>query len=338
MDYSVAIVGATGLVGRKMLEILEKRDFPVKEITLFAGERSKGQTLSFRGQDIEVLKLTPENVTKKHFDIALFSAGSEVAYEYAPIFVDLGATVIDNSSAFRMCVNVPLVVPEVNESALITHRGIIANPNCSTIQAVVAIAPIHKKYALKRIIYSTYQSVSGAGYKGLNDLEAGTTKAFLHPIKDNIIPQIDDFGQAGYTKEELKMINETRKILDCSSLRVTATAVRIPITYCHGVTVNLETEKSFSISDVKKLLACADGVTLLDAPENHIYPTPLIARGTGDVYIGRLRRDDSAKNALSMFTLADNLYKGASLNAVQIAEALIKNNAVRATEQLDLGD
>lgn len=334
MDYSVAIVGATGLVGRKMLELLEKRNFPVKDITLFAGKNSSGTTLSFRNQNIEVLKLTRENALKKRFDIVLCSAGSEVSEEFAPIFVKSGATVIDNSSAFRMCSDVPLIVPEVNDSEVLNHRGIIANPNCSTIQAVVAIAPIHRKYVLKRVIYSTYQSTSGAGYKGLKDLKDGTAVAFRHPITDNIIPQIDDFADDGYTKEELKMVNETRKILDAYDLRITATAVRIPITHCHGVQINLETEKSFDLNDIRELLSHSDGLIVLDNPSKYVYPTPLEARGTGEVYAGRIRRDLSAQNAMSMFTVSDNLYKGASLNAVQIAETLIQNNAVRATEPL----
>ncbi len=338
MDYSVAIVGATGLVGRKILELLEKRNFPVKDITLFAGKNSAGTTLPFRGQNIEVLRLTRENILKKHFDIVLCSAGGEVSEEFAPIFVKSEATVIDNSSAFRMCANVPLVVPEVNGSDALNHHGIIANPNCSTIQAVVAIAPIHRKYVLKRVIYSTYQSTSGAGYKGLKDLKDGTATAFRYPITDNIIPQIDDFADDGYTKEELKLINETRKILGAYALPVTSTAVRIPITYAHGVQINLETEKPFDLNDVRSLLAHSDGLTLRDDPAKYIYPTPIEARGTGEVYAGRIRRDLSAQNAMSIFTVSDNLYKGASLNAVQIAETLIQNNAVRASEHLYLGD
>lgn len=338
MDYSVAIVGATGLVGRKMLEILEKVNFPINDVKLFAGQTSAGTILPFRNENLKVERLTRDTVLHAHSDIALFSAGNDVAREYAPVFVASGSTVIDNSSYFRMSPEVPLVIPEVNAESAFVHRGIIANPNCSTIQAVVAIAPIHRKYVLKRVIYSTYQSTSGAGYKGLNDLKDGTTVAFRYPITDNLIPQIDDFADDGYTKEELKMIYETRKILGIDTLRVTSTAVRIPITHCHGVQINLETEKPFAINDVNELLSRSPGIIVRDDPARYIYPTPLEALGTGEVYVGRIRRDFSAQNAMSIFTVTDNLYKGASLNAVQIAETLIQNNTVRATEPLYLGD
>lgn len=338
MRYSVAVVGATGLVGGKMLEVLSKNHFPVDNLTLFASPSSQGKKIKFDGSDISVTALTAENVEACNADIAFFAAGGEISARYAPIFCARGTTVIDNSSRFRTEKDVPLVVPEVNGRTALCHRGLIANPNCSTIQSVVAIAPIYRKYGVKRIIYNTYQSVSGAGYNGLNDLENGTCNAFKYPITNNLLPQIDDFVNDGYTKEEWKMINETRRILDCQNLPVTATAVRVPIKYCHGVSIYLETEKEFDIDDVRKTLASGEGIEVRDNPIGYIYPMPKDACGKYKVYVGRIRADNSIKNGLHLFTVADNLYKGAAANAVQIAEYLIANNAIRATENNNLGD
>ncbi|MBI5996711.1 aspartate-semialdehyde dehydrogenase [Clostridium perfringens] len=321
--YNVAIVGATGNVGRKFLEILEERNFPVKELYLFASKRSAGKTLKFKGEDVLVEELCEANIENKKIDFALFSAGGSVSLEFAPIFAKHGAVVIDNSSAWRMDKEVPLVVPEVNPEDVKWHKGIIANPNCSTIQAMVALKPLYDKYGIKRIVYSTYQAVSGAGIQGILDLQEGTTKKFPYPILGNVIPHIDVFLDNGYTKEEIKMIEETKKILHDDTLRITATTVRVPVLNAHSESINVELNSEFELENVIDLFNNSKGIIVHDDVENLKYPTPLELSGKDEVFIGRIRRDFSLDNGLNLWVVADNIRKGAALNAIQIAEILI---------------
>ncbi|MDM0976490.1 aspartate-semialdehyde dehydrogenase [Clostridium perfringens] len=321
--YNVAIVGATGNVGRKFLEILEERNFPVKELYLFASKRSAGKTLKFKGEDVLVEELCEANIENKKIDFALFSAGGSVSLEFAPIFAKHGAVVIDNSSAWRMDKEVPLVVPEVNPEDVKWHKGIIANPNCSTIQAMVALKPLYDKYGIKRIVYSTYQAVSGAGIQGILDLQEGTTKKFPYPILGNVIPHIDVFLDNGYTKEEIKMIEETKKILHDDNLRITATTVRVPVLNAHSESINVELNSEFELENVVDLFNNSKGIIVHDDVENLKYPTPLELSGKDEVFVGRIRRDFSLDNGLNLWVVADNIRKGAALNAIQIAEILI---------------
>lgn len=321
--YNVAIVGATGNVGRKFLEILEERNFPVKELYLFASKRSAGKTLKFKGEDVLVEELCKANIENKKIDFALFSAGGSVSLEFAPIFAKHGAVVIDNSSAWRMDKEVPLVVPEVNPEDVKWHKGIIANPNCSTIQAMVALKPLYDKYGIKRIVYSTYQAVSGAGIQGILDLQEGTTKKFPYPILGNVIPHIDVFLDNGYTKEEIKMIEETKKILHDDNLRITATTVRVPVLNAHSESINVELNSEFELENVIDLFNSSKGIIVHDDVENLKYPTPLELSGKDEVFVGRIRRDFSLDNGLNLWVVADNIRKGAALNAIQIAEILI---------------
>ena len=321
--YNVAIVGATGNVGRKFLEILEERNFPVKELYLFASKRSAGKTLKFKGEDVLVEELCEANIENKKIDFALFSAGGSVSLEFAPIFAKHGAVVIDNSSAWRMNKEVPLVVPEVNPEDVKWHKGIIANPNCSTIQAMVALKPLYDKYGIKRIVYSTYQAVSGAGIQGILDLQEGTTKKFPYPILGNVIPHIDVFLDNGYTKEEIKMIEETKKILHDDTLRITATTVRVPVLNAHSESINVELNSEFELENVIDLFNSSKGIIVHDDVENLKYPTPLELSGKDEVFVGRIRRDFSLDNGLNLWVVADNIRKGAALNAIQIAEILI---------------
>lgn len=321
--YNVAIVGATGNVGRKFLEILEERNFPVKELYLFASKRSAGKTLKFKGEDVLVEELCEGNIENKKIDFALFSAGGSVSLEFAPIFAKHGAVVIDNSSAWRMNKEVPLVVPEVNPEDVKWHKGIIANPNCSTIQAMVALKPLYDKYGIKRIVYSTYQAVSGAGIQGILDLQEGTTKKFPYPILGNVIPHIDVFLDNGYTKEEIKMIEETKKILHDDNLRITATTVRVPVLNAHSESINVELNSEFELENVIDLFNSSKGIIVHDDVENLKYPTPLELSGKDEVFVGRIRRDFSLDNGLNLWVVADNIRKGAALNAIQIAEILI---------------
>ncbi|ELU5585964.1 aspartate-semialdehyde dehydrogenase [Clostridium perfringens] len=321
--YNVAIVGATGNVGRKFLEILEERNFPVKELYLFASKRSAGKTLKFKGEDVLVEELCEANIENKKIDFALFSAGGSVSLEFAPIFAKHGAVVIDNSSAWRMDKEVPLVVPEVNPEDVKWHKGIIANPNCSTIQAMVALKPLYDKYGIKRIVYSTYQAVSGAGIQGILDLQEGTTKKFPYPILGNVIPHIDVFLDNGYTKEEIKMIEETKKILHDDNLRITATTVRVPVLNAHSESINVELNSEFQLENVIDLFNSSKGIIVHDDVENLKYPTPLELSGKDEVFVGRIRRDFSLDNGLNLWVVADNIRKGAALNAIQIAEILI---------------
>ncbi|MBI3794237.1 MAG: aspartate-semialdehyde dehydrogenase [Nitrospinae bacterium] len=327
---NVAVVGATGAVGNEMIETLEQRKFPVGNIRLLASANSAGKTLPFNGKEVTVEELTEDSF--KGIEIALFSAGAERSKKFAPHAVKAGAVVIDNSSAFRMDAGVPLVVPEVNAHAIKLHKGIIANPNCSTIQMVVALNPLHKKAKIKRIVVSTYQSVSGAGQKGINELnnqvralysfQSVKKKAFPHQIAFNCLPQIDVFNPDGYTKEEQKMVNETRKIMEAPEILVSPTAVRVPVFHAHSESVNVEFESDISPEEAKEILSKAPGCKVVDDPANFSYPLAIDAAGTDDVFIGRIRRDATVKHGLNMWIVSDNIRKGAALNAVQIAELL----------------
>lgn len=327
--YNVAIVGSTGNVGRKFLEILEERNFPIKNLYLFASQRSAGSYLEFKGQKYLVENTCEENIKNKKIDIALFSAGGDISLKFAPIFSAYGSVVIDNSSAWRMDKTVPLVVPEVNPEDLKNHNGIIANPNCSTIQAMVPLKALADKYGIKRIIYSTYQAVSGAGMQGIADLEDGlkgiAPKKFPYPIAGNCLPHIDVFLDNGYTKEEEKMINETRKILKKPNLPITATCVRVPVINSHSESINIEFVNNFDIYDVKVLLQNSPGVIVVDNIEKGQYPLAAKANGYDEVFVGRIRKDYSVNYGLNLWVVADNLRKGSATNAVQILEYLINN-------------
>jgi len=325
---NIAIVGATGMVGRTFLKVLEERDFPFYKLYTFASAKSAGTKVKCKGIEYTVEELK-EDSFDRDIDIALFSAGADISKKFAPIAASKGVIVVDNSSAWRMDKDVPLVVPEVNPEDIKWHNGIIANPNCSTIQAVVAVNPLHDKYKIKRIVYSTYQAVSGSGVKGVKDLEEGLKgnnllKAYPHPIANNCLPHIDVFFENGYTKEEMKMIDETKKILGDYDLKITATTVRVPVFDCHSESINVEFEKPFEIEDVKKLLSDSPGIVLQDDPHNNVYPLATNAKGTDLVYVGRIRRDFSIENGLNLWVVADNIRKGAATNAVQIAEKLIQ--------------
>ncbi len=326
-QYKVAVVGATGMVGRKMLEVLAEHKVPVGELVPFASARSAGGKIEFCGKDYEIIELTEQNVKACKADYALFSAGAGVSKTFAPIFAECGAVVIDNSSQWRMDESVPLVVPEVNPAAIKLNRGIIANPNCSTIQAVVALAPLHKAFGIKRIVYSTYQAVSGAGVGGYNDLLGGISgeapKKFPRPIFANVLPHIDVFLPDGYTKEEEKMIKETRKILGDDSLRITATTVRVPVYYGHSESINVEFEKPATADEVRKVLEKADGVVVMDDSANAVYPTPREIENRDEVFVGRIRQDESVPSGVNLWVVADNIRKGAATNAVQILEYII---------------
>jgi aspartate-semialdehyde dehydrogenase len=331
-QYVVAVVGATGAVGTEMIEILEERKFPVSELRLFASERSAGGKLIFQGRDVTV-RLASKDAFHG-VDIALFSAGEELSRELAPAAVSSKAVVIDNSAAWRMDPKVPLVVPEVNRDALFTHRGVIANPNCSTIQLVVAIKPIHDAAGVKRIVVSTYQSVSGTGKEAMDELMAQTRallsfqdyecKVYPFPIAFNLFPHIGSFDKDGNCTEETKLMEETRKILGDDSIRISATTVRVPVFRSHSESVNLETGSKLAPNEVRALLSNAPGVRLYDAPERSVYPMPIDVSGTDTVFVGRIREDRSVEHGLNLWIVADNLRKGAALNAVQIAEELIK--------------
>ncbi len=333
--YNVAVVGATGAVGEQMREILEERLFPVDEIHFLASERSAGQYLEFQREKVRVKVLGKDSFGG--IDIALFSAGRQVSENFAPLAVDAGAVVVDNSPQFRMEPDVPLVVPEVNagEIGRYEKRGIVANPNCSTIQMVVALKPIHDAARIKRVVVSTYQSVSGAGRMAMEELSQQTialfsgkeikNEKFPHQIAFNCIPQIDAFLENGYTKEEMKMIHETRKILGEPALPVTATTVRVPVFCGHSESVNVETEKKLTAGDVKAILREAPGIVLCDDPASGVYPMAIHAVGKDATFVGRIREDDSVPNGINLWIVADNLRKGAALNAVQIAEILIRD-------------
>ena len=331
----VAIAGATGAVGREMLRILEERKFPAEEVVLLASERSVGRKIPFRDSELTVSRLTEDAFVG--VDLALFSCGASRSLEFAPAAVKAGAVVVDNSSAFRMDEGVPLVVPEVNVDELDSHGGVIANPNCSTIQLVVALKPLHDAARIKRIVVSTYQAVSGAGQAAIDEMQAqikGDTaapKKMPHEIAFNCLPHIDVFLEGGHTKEEKKMVDETRKIMGAPHLAVSATCVRVPVFNAHSESVNVEFEESVSPEEARALLARSPGVEVVDDVESFAYPMPKDADGEDPVYVGRIRRDDSQENTLNLWVVADNLRKGAALNAVQIAEALIEKGMLRTT-------
>ena len=324
---NLAVVGATGMVGRTFLKVLEERKLPIENIYFMASARSKGQTIVFGGKEYTVEELTEQSFDKD-IDIALFSAGGSTSEKFAPIAASHGVVVVDNSSAWRMDPEVPLVVPEVNPQDVQWHKGIIANPNCSTIQAVVALKPLYDRYGIRRIVYSTYQAVSGSGMGGYQDLENGlrgeAPVKYPHPIAFNCIPHIDVFLESGYTKEEQKMIEETRKIIGDQTLRITATTVRVPVYHSHSEAINVELEKPYDLEELKEVLRQAPGIVVQDDPANNVYPMAIVAEGTDETYVGRLRRDESVENGLNMWVVADNIRKGAATNAVQIAEELIK--------------
>ncbi len=329
--YNVAVVGATGLVGQTFLRVLKEREFPIENLYLYASARSAGKSVQFDGKEHIIIELKDENI-REDLDIALFSAGGGVSLEFAPKFKAKGITVVDNSSAWRMNKDIPLVVPEANPEALENHSGIIANPNCSTIQVMPVLKVLQEKYGLKRVIYSTYQAVAGSGQKGIDDLEANLrgepSKGYPHQIAFNLIPHIDVFLDNGYTKEEIKMVEETRKILGIPDLKVTATCVRVPVRMGHAVSVNVELEKPFELSDVVKAFEEKEGVVVRDNVKNNVYPMPIEAADTDEVYVGRIRRDESVENGLNLWIVADNIRKGAATNTIQIAETLIKKGVL----------
>lgn len=340
MGYKVAIVGATGEVGRTFLKVLEERDFPVDDLVLYASQSSEGRVLTFKGKEYTVKALNKES-SFKGIDIALFSAGGSTSKEWAPKFAKDGVVVIDNSSAWRMDPEVPLVVPEVNPEDVkdFKKKGIIANPNCSTIQMVVALKPIYDKVGIKRVVVSTYQAVSGAGAKAIEDLKNQTkawcegkeipeAQKFPHQIAFNAIPHIDVFFEDGYTKEENKMLFETRKIMHDENIKVSATCVRIPVLYGHSESISIETEKDISPEEARDILRNAPGVIVIDNPQNNEYPLPITAQGRDEVFVGRIRKDRVFEPGLTMWVVADNIRKGAATNAVQIAELLIRENLI----------
>jgi len=330
----VAVVGATGLVGEIMAKVLEERNFPVTEFLPVASERSIGKEVVYKSKKYKVIGL--EEALALRPAIALFSAGGSVSLEWAPKFAAAGTTVIDNSSAWRMEPDKPLIVPEINADLLTKEDKIIANPNCSTIQLVMALAPLHEKYVIQRLVVSTYQSVSGTGLKAIQQLESeeqngvfdAEKSAYFHPIHRNAIPHCDSFTENGYTKEEMKVVNETRKILRDQNIGITVTAVRVPVVGGHSESVNITFKKPFVLSDVKELLSNTYGITVMDEPERHIYPMPLLSQNKDDVFVGRIRRDESVDNGINMWIVADNLRKGAATNAVQIAEYLLEHRLV----------
>ena len=327
----LAVVGATGMVGTIMIKLLEERNFPVSEILLVASEKSIGNELYFNGKTIKVIGL--KDALFKKPEIAIFSAGSAISLEWAPKFAEAGTTVIDNSSAWRMDLSKKLVVPEINASTLTTNDKIIANPNCSTIQLVMALAPLHEKYRMKRVIISTYQSVSGTGKKAVNQLENEISgfqseMAYPYPIHKNALPHCDDFEANGYTKEEMKLAREPQKILNDRSFSISATAVRIPTTGGHSESVNVEFKKDFEINTVRKILHETPGVTVQDNPDTNTYPMPIYANGKDDVFVGRIRRDETLEKTLNMWIVSDNLRKGAATNAIQIAEYLMDKKLI----------
>lgn len=326
-EYKLAIVGATGMVGRKVLEVVQEYNLPISQCSFFATRKSAGTDFFFKGKQCLVQELKTTSFDED-FDFAIFSAGGETAKLFAPIAAEKGCIVVDNSSAFRMDENVPLVVPEVNPEEIKNNHGIIANPNCSTIQAVIPLKALDDKYKIKRIVYSTYQAVSGAGKEGVNDLERGLRgeepQKFPYPIVNNCLPHIDSFLENGYTKEEEKMINETRKILKRPDLRITATTVRVPVINSHSESINVEFENDFNLDELKKHLSNTPGIIVQDDPKNNIYPLALNATGHDESFVGRIRRDFSVESGINFWCVADNIRKGAASNAVQIVQKLIE--------------
>ncbi|WP_147821221.1 aspartate-semialdehyde dehydrogenase [Salidesulfovibrio onnuriiensis] len=336
-QFRVAVCGATGAVGREMLKVLEQRDFPCSEVLPMSSSRSAGTTVPFRGEELTVIEMKEDSF--EGIDIALFSAGGSPSQHFAPFAAKAGCVVVDNSSAWRMDPECPLVVPEVNPHDLDWHKGIIANPNCSTIQMVVALKPIHQEAQIKRVVVSTYQAVSGTGQKAITELESQVQRlmngqpvvadVYPHQIAFNCLPHIDVFQENGYTKEEMKMVNETVKIIGDASIKVTATCVRVPVFYGHSESVNIETVEKMTAEECRTLLAGSPGIEVVDYPEKLAYPMPIDAAGEDATYVGRIREDDTIANGLNMWIVSDNIRKGAALNAVQIAETLIERDLVR---------
>lgn len=328
----IAVVGATGMVGRVMLQVLEERNFPITEIIPVASERSIGKTIEYKGKEYKIVSM--QDAVEMRADIAIFSAGGETSKQWAPKFAEVGTTVIDNSSAWRMDPDRPLIVPEINAGILTTNDKIIANPNCSTIQLVMVLNPLHKKYGIKRVVVSTYQSVTGTGKDAVEQLNGeiegrDVAKVYPYQIFKNALPHCDVFDEeTGYTKEELKLTREPRKIMRVEEMNITATAVRVPVQGGHSESVNIEFENDFDLAEVRKLLAEQEGVTVQDNPDTNTYPMAFYSEGKDDVFVGRIRRDLSQPNALNCWIVADNLRKGAATNAVQIAEYLVKHNLV----------
>ena len=335
-DVVVGVVGATGAVGREMLKILESRSFPAAEIKALASSRSAGERLSFQNKELLVEELTEDSF--QNLDLALFSAGGDTSKKFAPIAAEAGCVVVDNSSAWRMDPEVPLVVPEVNPHHLARHKNIIANPNCSTIQMVVVLKPLHDAATIKRVVVSTYQAVSGSGQKAVQELESQVRALFNmqevecnvypHQIAFNCLPHIDDFQDNDYSKEEMKMVNETKKIMDDDSIKVTATTVRVPVFYGHSESVNVETAKKISAKEARVMLSQAPGIRVLDNPREKIYPMAIEAAGEDETFVGRIREDNTVDNGLDLWIVADNIRKGAALNTVQIAEELLRQNLI----------
>lgn len=323
--YNVAVAGATGLVGGTILKVLEERDFPIDNIYFLSSKKSAGNSITFK-DNMYIVEELNEKSFDRSLDFVFFAAGGAVSEMYAKAAAKSGATVIDNSSIFRMEKDIPLIIPEVNPKKAFDNRGLIANPNCSTIQSVLPLKPLHDMFKIKRVVYSTYQAVSGSGLGGIKDLEDGEVKFYPHQISSNTLPHIDSFLDNGYTKEEMKMINETKKILDDDSIKVTATTVRVPVKNCHSVSINIEFEKPFELEQVYKALESFPGIKIKDDVINNVYPMPLDISGSDDVYVGRIRRDFSIDSGLNIWTVADNIRKGAATNAVQIAELLISKN------------
>lgn len=325
--FNLAIFGATGLVGQKMKLILEERNLPIENIYFFASKNSAGKTISFKGKNYVIEELNEENLKNKNINFALSALDSDLAREFAPIAAKYNITTIDNSSAFRMDSDISLVVPEINSEELKKGDKIIASPNCSTIQSVVALYPIYRKYGIKRIIYTTYQAVSGSGVNGIDDLKTGIwggeNHFYPHQIAYNILPHIDVFLEDGYTKEEMKMINETKKIFGDDSLKITATTARVPVFESHLVAINVETIKPFEIKDIFEDFKNEPGIVLCDDVKNNIYPMPIVSAGKDEVFVGRIRRDNSVENGINFMCAADNTRKGAALNTIQILEKLI---------------
>jgi len=329
----IAVVGATGLVGSEILDVMKERNFPINELYLVASEKSVGKKLEFKGEELTIIGLHQAIALRP--DIAIFSAGGDISLEYAPKFSEVGTTVIDNSSAWRISPDHKLIVPEINADQLTDDDKIIANPNCSTIQMVLALAPLHERYKIKRVVVSTYQSVTGTGKKAVDQMMAERAgeeadMVYPHQIDQNVLPHIDVFLDNGYTKEEVKMINETKKILSDNSIEVTATAVRLPVVGGHAESINVEFEQPYDMADIYTILNDSEGVVVQDDPANNVYPMPINAHRKDDVFVGRLRRDETRPNALNMWVVADNLRKGAATNTVQIAEYLAKRQLVNA--------
>lgn len=322
---NVAVVGASGLVGRKIREILEERNFPVEKLFAFASKKSAGTKIEYAGRDVIIEELKEDSFDGRGIDIALFAAGGSVSEKYIPLAIKNNIKVVDNSSFFRMDKNVPLVIPEVNPDDIKEDDMLIANPNCSTIQSVLAISKIHRDFGIERIIYNTYQAVSGGGERALEDLYEKKNDHWKYKIYDNVLPQIDVFLDNGYTKEEMKMIDETRKILDDQDLKITATAIRVPVSNSHGVSINLKLKKDFTLDEIRQTIKATPGVILEDDIKEEIYPMPAFVSGKDEVFVGRIREDYSCERSLNLWTVADNIRKGAALNAIEIAELLVED-------------